>query len=145
MTVNSHSLEPMQQLVLDEAGIDTEKQQFVIVGCENTPTFGPAVAQGLKVPVEQCIPEIVAVAKEAVKNNELVRAIVLECTELPPYANSIRDATGLPVYDAITNADFGMSGVSESQNFGVDYMDNFNGKQESYEYGENLNEDEKGQ
>ena len=143
MTANGQSLEPMRQLIRDEAGVDTEKPQFVIVGCENTETFGPAVAQGLKVPVENCIPEIVAVAKEALKKHKLVGAIVLECTELPPYANSIRYATGLPVYDSITNANFGMAGVSKSRNFGINYMLSFDGRQESYGYGKNLSDEEK--
>jgi len=31
-----------------------------------------------------------------------VRAIVLECTNLPPYADAVRDATGLPVHDITT-------------------------------------------
>ena len=30
-------------------------------------------------------------------------------TELPPYADALRDETGLPVFDAITNADFFIS------------------------------------
>ena len=31
--------------------------------------------------------------------------MLLECTELPPYADALRYSTGLPVYDAITCAD----------------------------------------
>ena len=31
-----------------------------------------------------------------------IRAILLECTELPPYADALRYHTGLPVWDAIT-------------------------------------------
>ena len=32
----------------------------------------------------------------------MIRAILLECTELPPYADALRYHTGLPVWDAIT-------------------------------------------
>ena len=35
-----------------------------------------------------------------------VRAILMECTELPPYSDAVRAATGLPVYDAITACNF---------------------------------------
>lgn len=31
-----------------------------------------------------------------------IRAILLECTELPPYADALRYHTGLPVWDAVT-------------------------------------------
>lgn len=41
-----------------------------------------------------------------------IRAILLECTELPPYADALRYATGLPVYDAITTADSFVDGCA---------------------------------
>jgi Asp/Glu/hydantoin racemase len=31
-----------------------------------------------------------------------VGAIILECTNMPPYAGTVRQATGLPVFDAVT-------------------------------------------
>ena len=36
------------------------------------------------------------------KEHPTLRAFLLECSEMPPYADAIRAATGLPVYDAIT-------------------------------------------
>ena len=45
-------------------------------------------------------------AQRLVSEHQEVGAIVLECTNMPPYATSIRDATGVPVYsilDAIDN------------------------------------------
>lgn len=33
-----------------------------------------------------------------------IRGILLECTELPPYADALRYHTGLPVWDSITAA-----------------------------------------
>ena len=44
----------------------------------------------------------VAAAERLVERRPHVRAIVLECTNLPPYADAVRDATGLPVHDITT-------------------------------------------
>jgi Asp/Glu/hydantoin racemase len=37
-----------------------------------------------------------------VERHPEVGAIVLECTNMPPYAAPIREATGLPVFDITT-------------------------------------------
>jgi len=44
----------------------------------------------------------VAAAECLVARRPDVRAIVLECTNLPPYADAVRAATGLPVHDITT-------------------------------------------
>jgi hypothetical protein len=46
--------------------------------------------------------EAVEAARALHKANPALSAIVLECTNLPPYAAAIRQATGLPVHDVIT-------------------------------------------
>lgn len=46
--------------------------------------------------------EVVGVAKKMVGENPDVGAIVLECSDLPPYAHAVHRATGLPVFDFIT-------------------------------------------
>ena len=48
-----------------------------------------------------------------------IRAILLECTELPPYADALRHKTGLPVFDAITCCDFFMMGAQDNERFGL--------------------------
>ena len=47
------------------------------------------------------------------KKHASIRGILLECTELPPYADALRAETKLPVFDAITNADFFISARKE--------------------------------
>ncbi|MEK8015276.1 MAG: hypothetical protein VSS75_000305 [Candidatus Parabeggiatoa sp.] len=48
--------------------------------------------------------EVLSVAKRLVDENREVGAIVLECTDLPPFAATIRRETGLPVFDIVTLA-----------------------------------------
>ena len=42
----------------------------------------------------------------------ILGAIVLECTNMPPYAKAIHEATGLPVYDITTLANYVMDGAA---------------------------------
>ena len=43
--------------------------------------------------------DIVAAGRDLVARHPEVGAIVLECTNMPPYAAALREAVGLPVYD----------------------------------------------
>ena len=141
MTANGESLEPMRNLIRDECGVDTQKKRYNIIGCEDVEGF-EAVALGEKVDVKKCTPGIVKKATEALKKFPKSRCFLLECTELPPYADSIRKETGLPVFDAITNADFFVSGFQDNKNFGEDFQEKWNGIQEEYKYGDNLDKDD---
>lgn len=104
-TANKASLQPMHKLLWDEYGVDPEDQRFVIVGCQDVPGF-EAVALGERVDVEKCRPHIVKLAEDTMaehaETSTPIRAIVFECTELPPYSDAVRAATKLPVYDVIT-------------------------------------------
>jgi len=53
---------------------------------------------------------------------------------LPPYADALRHATGLPVYDAITNADFFIMGFQDNKRFGIDFMKEWDGDQDGQHY-----------
>jgi Asp/Glu/hydantoin racemase len=46
--------------------------------------------------------EILGVTARMIRENPEIAAIVLECSDLPPYARSIHEVTGLPVFDFIT-------------------------------------------
>jgi hypothetical protein len=46
--------------------------------------------------------QVVAAAKRLLVRHPKVQALVLECTNLPPYAAALRRATGLPVHDILT-------------------------------------------
>ena len=44
--------------------------------------------------------DVVLAARRLVAAHPLVGAIVLECANMPPYADDVADATGMPVFDA---------------------------------------------
>jgi Asp/Glu/hydantoin racemase len=84
----------------------TEETPVCILGIEDTEEFSRIRADPKAVlDVGKFGQEIVEVAKRLVKGDENVGAIILECTDLPPIAATIRRAVGLPVFDIVTLAD----------------------------------------
>ena len=141
-TANGNSLEPMRKLIKDECGIDPHDKRFVVVGCQDVPIFGKAVAEGLKVDWEAVTPHMVKLAQDTVKANPDLRAIIFECTELPPY--SVREATGLPVFDSITTSNAFIASMKDNPRFGAnDWQKNWDGKQDDYKLGDNLSAEDK--
>jgi hypothetical protein len=61
---------------------------------------------------------MVAICVQAIKDFPAARAFLFECTELPPYSDAVRHATGLAVYDAITGCDFFINGFTDNPRFG---------------------------
>lgn len=118
MTANGKALKPMLGLIEDECGVDVTKENFVIVGCEDVPGF-EAVSLGLKVDPVKVQPGIIARAKSVLKKYPDAAAFVMECTELPPYSDAVRKATGLPVFDGITNCDFFIEAFKDNVLFGI--------------------------
>jgi hypothetical protein len=117
-TANSASLAPMRELIREQCGVDSEGERFVIVGCEDVPGF-EAVAAGDKVDVRAVTPGIVAKAKAVLAADPAIKAILMECTELPQFSDAVRVATGLPVYDAITCCDFFIGSFADNPRFGI--------------------------
>ena len=46
--------------------------------------------------------EVVAVAKRLVEKHPHIGSILLECSDLPPYAHAVQRVVGLPVFDFVT-------------------------------------------
>ena len=118
MTANADSLEPMRGLIRDECGVDTHDKRYHIVGAENVPGF-EAVAEGGKVDTAKVTPGIVDLCKRVLAKYPNTRAFLFECTELPPYSDAVRAATGKPVFDAITACDFFLSSRKDNARFGL--------------------------
>merc|ERR1719443_426891 len=143
-TANSETLLPMRALIRDECGVDLDHPvRFVIVGCQDVPGF-EAVANGTKVDVKAVTPGIVAKAKKVLAEDPAIRGFLFECTELPPYSDAVRFATGMPVWDAITSADMFMVGFQDNVRFGInDWQEAWDGVQDKYEFGQHLDDGDK--
>eukprot|EP00429_Kryptoperidinium_foliaceum_P051093 CAMPEP_0176105734 /NCGR_PEP_ID=MMETSP0120_2-20121206/53059_1 /TAXON_ID=160619 /ORGANISM="Kryptoperidinium foliaceum, Strain CCMP 1326" /LENGTH=691 /DNA_ID=CAMNT_0017439851 /DNA_START=65 /DNA_END=2140 /DNA_ORIENTATION=+ len=138
LTANDKSLAPQKDVLLNKCGFDVEEDRFIIVGCQNVPGFD-AVAKGEEVPHEYVQPGIVKLTQEVLKKNPRINAILLECTELPPYADALRASTGLGVWDAITGADFYVNAYKDNPRFGLsDWQAEWDGVQDEYVFGQNL-------
>ncbi|QDS86926.1 hypothetical protein EC9_11010 [Rosistilla ulvae] len=58
-----------------------------------------------EIDIEQFREDLVGLMSRVAQQAQ-VGAIVLECTDLPPFANAIRQATGLPVFDFISMSNY---------------------------------------
>lgn len=55
--------------------------------------------------------EVVTLARDMVAKNPNIKALLLECSLLPPYGAAVQEAVGLPVFDYITMINFVFSAV----------------------------------
>lgn len=90
---------------LSAAGItEPDLSRLTFVGLEGTEHFYPIIVDGSGEPLNMSLAEdeVIAAAESALLEDPAIRGFVLECTNLPPYAAAIREATGLPVWDVTT-------------------------------------------
>ncbi|MGM0392831.1 MAG: aspartate/glutamate racemase family protein [Thermodesulfobacteriota bacterium] len=74
---------------------------LLIHGMESCPEFASAVLDEKgTLDADKIREEVVATAQAVSAQN--ISAILLECSVLPPYARTVHNATGLPVFDYIT-------------------------------------------
>jgi len=62
--------------------------------------------------------EVVSTALKIKKNYSEVGAILLECSDMPPYAAAVQRATNLPVFDFITLIKYAHSAVAQRPYYG---------------------------
>lgn len=144
MTANEQNLMNMESHLMKEYNFNLRGQRFNIVGCDGGRVDGfEAVSEGKKVDTEKCTKGVVKLALESLKKYPKTTAFLFECTELPPYSDAVRAATGLPVYDAITCCSAIMQGFIDNAKFGKNkWQKDWDGKQEDYKYAQNLTAEE---
>lgn len=101
LTFDAGALSPAHFAGVGVAGAMLER--IAIGGLEAAEAlYRPIIENRGPLDVEAAEEQVVAVAVALVRSHPDVGAILLECTNLPPYAAAIQHATGLPVWDAVT-------------------------------------------
>lgn len=103
--------EALDDSLLEAVGID-ESYPIAISGLEKKEHFYNAVViEDGTLDTELMEKEVVEAAKELVEKDPLIKAILLECSMLPPYAKAVQEAVGLPVFDFVTMINYVYSSV----------------------------------
>jgi len=99
MTVNAGTLTREH---LDGAGIGSD-MPIAVAGMETEKEFTRVLlGNELVLDIDAAREEHVRVARRLVAEHSDISAIVLECTNMPPYAADIQRETGLPVFDIVS-------------------------------------------
>ena len=84
-------------------GAGMEEVNVAIKGMDQCPEFTRAfILNETAMDPEIIEREMVAAARSLVEAEPDIGALVLECTNMPPYAHAVQRATGLAVYDVFT-------------------------------------------
>ena len=108
ITANSKTLST-QHLGIATNGVEIP---VLVSGMEDQPCFYDAIhAQKGELDFDGVEAEVVHVARKLVLDDSSVKAILFECTDLPPYAAAVQQAVGLPVFDYTTMINYVHSGL----------------------------------
>ena len=108
-------LAPLRCGVITIEAASLTRAHFEAVGADPaTPVEGVTPGSALHRTLLQDLPEldeadaraqVLAAGARLLRREPGLQALVLECTNLPPYAGALRAATGLPVHDVVTMLD----------------------------------------
>ena len=76
------------------------RDNLVVLSMHDQPQWGRMYSNpDEEFDLEAITDEVVGVVRKGVEEHPEIGAVVLECTDLPPYAYRLRDELGLPVFD----------------------------------------------
>ena len=92
--------------LLEAAGVKN-KECVVIRGMEEKPYFrSPILDEEPELDDKKIEFEMRETAEELIKSHPEISSIVLECSNMPPYAYAVQEVTGRPVFDFTTLINF---------------------------------------
>ena len=96
----------LSQDFLTAVGV-TSEMPVVITGMDNSKEYNATHMGGtsIEMDVDKLRDDVVDAVEQAIKGNTSIGAVLIECTNLPPFAADIQQATGLPVFDQVAYID----------------------------------------
>jgi hypothetical protein len=83
---------------------------------QNQPCFAESILNNSPTLDQEAIEqEVVAVARDMVEKEPSVKAILMECSMLPPYSAAVQEVTNLPVFDYISMINYVYSAVVQKR------------------------------
>lgn len=116
IAVFAASGENLNDALLKKAGVDIN--DCVIQNIGNLESFAPIRWGQTQLDNERLTRDLAETAQRLVNERPDIGAILLECSDLPPYASDIQRATGLPVFDFITLINWVKQAVVQKRYFG---------------------------
>jgi hypothetical protein len=92
--------------------LDVDVSLIRICGLPANGRLRAVIQEGAKYDAASMKDEIVSEAVALCKEYDNIGAIILECTQMPPYADAVQKALGIPVYDVYTLGMWFYSGLS---------------------------------
>ena len=87
----------------ENCGVYQDRCHYVVFGLEGCPEWNKQYdTPDIPYDMDYLEQEILGAVKQAAESDPAIGAIVIECTDLPPYAQKISEATGLPTYSINT-------------------------------------------
>lgn len=93
--------ELMNSELLQAVAID--ETRITIQGMQKYQNFQSAMLEEIGIlDKDKVEAEVIEAAQNLINRDPMVKAILLECSDLPPYGKKVQEAVGLPVFDFIT-------------------------------------------
>lgn len=116
IAVFAASGENLNDTLLTKVGVDIN--DCIIKNIGNLESFASIRWGNTKLDNGWLTKDLVEVAQKLIIERSEIGAILLECSDLPPYASDIQRATGLPVFDFITLINWVEQAVVQKRYFG---------------------------
>lgn len=100
------------------AHVGATPDRLVVANLGDRPAFAPIRWGKTELDNGALIDDLRGLAAEQVRAHPEIGAILLECSDLPPYSADIQQATGLPVFDFITLINWARQAVAQRPYYG---------------------------